>query len=391
MVHGRRQSVSAIVAAVACGQTSASEMVEEALVGIRRRDGAVNAFCAVWEEWARDRAAEVDAAVARGAELPLAGVPIGVKRSEGTASFQARRLVAAGAVPVGATAVPGPGTEWKTWGSTDCGPTVNPRRPGLSPGGSSAGSGAAVAAGLVPLATASDGAGSTRIPAAWCSVVGYKPTSGRMPARDAAGLTVGGPIARRVGDADLYRRVVLGERPTTDGHGRAEPRRKAGPLRVAWSATLGFNRVHAGVAETAAGALGEWERSGAITVHEAGLDLDDPGARWRALRASPALRPAGDGMWGGDRNAARLAELFAEFDLLATPATPNPPHGPQGPGEAMSVGLTWLFNLTGHPAVSVPAGFLDDGAPVGLQLVADPHDDEALLRAAADYEAGVLD
>lgn len=57
----------------------------------------------------------------------------------------------------------------------------------------------------------------------------------------------------------------------------------------------------------------------------------------------------------------------------------------------MSVGLTWLFNLTGHPAVSVPAGFLDDGAPVGLQLVADPHDDEALLRAAADYEAGVLD
>lgn len=288
-------------------------MVEEALVGIRRRDGAVNAFCAVWEEWARDRAAEVDAAVARGAELWLAGVPIGVKRSEGVASFQARRLVAAGAVPVGATAVPGPGTEWKTWGATDRGFTVNPRRPGLSPGGSSAGSGAAVAAGLVPLATASDGAGSTRIPAAW---------SGRMPARDAAGLTVGGPIARRVADADLYRRVVLGERPT-DGHGRAAPRRKAGPLRVAWSATLGFNRVHAGVAETAAGALGEWERSGAITVHEAGLDLDDPGARWRALRASPAMRPVGVGTWGGDRNAARLGSRSCSPSSTCWPLRPH--------------------------------------------------------------------
>ncbi|MFB9801196.1 amidase, partial [Streptomonospora salina] len=375
-------------AAVATGRVGASAVVEEALAGIRRRDGALNAFSAVWEEWARERAADVDAAVARGAQLPLAGVPIGVKHAERTASFQARRLVEAGAVPVGATAVPGPGTEWKTWGATDRGTTANPRRPGRSPGGSSAGSGAAVAAGLVPLATASDGAGSIRIPAAWCGVVGYKPTTGLIPARDAAGLTVGGPIAGRVADAVLYLRAVLGD-PPFGGRRCAVPRRGTGPLRVAWSSTLGFNRVHPGVAETAARALGEWERSGAITVQGAGPGFDDPGERWRALRGSAARRPSRNGVAADGGNAVRLAELFAECDLLATPTTPNPPHGPRGPGKEMSVGLTWLFNLTGHPAVSVPAGFCDDGGPVGLQLVADLHGDEALLGAAADYETCV--
>jgi Asp-tRNA(Asn)/Glu-tRNA(Gln) amidotransferase A subunit family amidase len=96
---------------------------------------------------------------------------------------QTVRLVAAGCVPVGATAVPGRGTSWQTWGHTDRGPTLNPLGPAFSPGGSSAGSAAAVAAGLVPLATGSDGAGSVRIPAAWCGVLGLKLTNGRVPAR----------------------------------------------------------------------------------------------------------------------------------------------------------------------------------------------------------------
>ncbi|MDT0303071.1 amidase family protein [Streptomonospora wellingtoniae] len=322
--------------------------------------------------------------MARGAALPLAGVPIGVKRSEGTESLQARRLIAAGAVPVGSTAVPGPGTEWKTWGATDRGTTANPRRPGASPGGSSAGSGAAVAAGMVPMATASDGAGSTRIPAAWCGVVGYKPTTGLLPARDAAGLTVGGPIARSVADIELYRRAFLGDGRHRDAWAVGRGRR---PLRVAWSASLGFNRVHPGVAGAATRALGEWERCGGVEVHEARPALDDPAGQWRALR----LRPPGDPVGGrGGRNAARLAELFAGFDLLATPTTPNPPHGPGGPGEAMSVGLTWLFNITGHPAVSLPAAVPAACGPVGLQLVAGLGADAALLRAAADYERRVL-
>ncbi|MUL43807.1 amidase [Streptomonospora sp. PA3] len=369
---------AAIAESVGRGEAGAAALVDAALAAIRRRDGEVNAFSAVWADWARERAAEVDAAVARGAVLALAGVPIGVKASEGIASVQARRLMAAGAVPVGATAVPGPGTDWKTWGATERGLTANPRRPGAGPGGSSAGSGAAVAAGMVPLATASDGAGSTRIPAAWCGVVGYKPTTGLLPARDPAGLTVGGPITRSVADVALYRRAVLGEASA----GCACP---APVRRVEWSASLGFNRVDPEVAETAAGALGEWARRGGTAVREAGLDLADPAARWRARRAAPG------GAAGVDpRTEARLAELFAESDLLATPTTPNPPHGPQGPGEAMSVGLTWLFNLTGHPAISLPAGVLADGSPVGLQLVAPRRGDETLIRAAADYERRVL-
>ncbi|GAA4952151.1 amidase [Streptomonospora halophila] len=378
----RLADAAGIAAAVARGRTSASAAVADALAAIRRLDGDTNAFCAVWDEWARERAAAVDAALGRGAALPLAGVPIGVKRSEGIESFQARRLVAAGAVPVGATAVPGPGTEWKTWGATDRGTTANPRRSGASPGGSSAGSGAAVAAGMVPMATASDGAGSTRIPAAWCGVVGYKPTTGLLPSRDAAGLTVGGPIARSVADIALYRRAVLGDGEARDASRSAGGRRRR--LRVAWSATLGFNRVHAGVAAAAARALGEWERCGGVEVHEAGLALDDPAEQWRALRSRPQGTPC------GGRNAARLAELFAGFDLLATPTTPNPPHGPGGPGDAMSVGLTWLFNITGHPAVSLPTAAPADCGPVGLQLIAGLHADAALLRAAADYERRVL-
>jgi amidase len=87
-------------------------------------------------------------------------------------------------------------------------------------------------------------------------------------------------------------------------------------------------------------------------------------------------RPAARRLVAG--NDARLAALFAEVDLLATPTTPHPPHGHHGPGQVMSIALTWAFNLSGHPAISLPAGRTPDGLPVGLQLVA-PHDAERLL------------
>ncbi|WP_131102616.1 amidase family protein [Streptomonospora litoralis] len=377
-----------VAARVVRGETTAGAAVEGALEAVRRLDVEINAFTEVWAEWARERAAAVDARVARGADLPLAGVPIGVKATEGAASDQARRLMAAGAVPVGATAVPGPGTPWRTWGATDRGPTANPRRRGVSPGGSSAGSGAAVAAGMVPLATGSDGAGSTRIPAAWCGVIGYKPTTGLLPARDSAGLAVGGPIVRCVADVALYRRVVLGEHEHDGGDSAAAG--PAPPRRVAWSADLGFNSVDPGVERTAGAALYTWAQRAGFAVEEAGLDLADPGARWHSRRARSGEAPSPGAAAAERRDEARLAESLAAADLLATPATPNPPHGPEGPGEAMSVGLTWLFNLTGHPAITVPAGLLPDGCPVGLQLVAAHGADGALLRAAADYERRVL-
>lgn len=114
-------------------------------------------------------------------------MPFAVKGRTGIRSYAARRLIAAGAVPVGATSVPGPGTRWQTWGLGAHGRTVNPWRPDRTPGGSSAGSAVAVAAGLVGLATGSDGAGSVRIPAAWCGVFGLKTTNGLLPSPTAPG------------------------------------------------------------------------------------------------------------------------------------------------------------------------------------------------------------
>ncbi|MFE9244885.1 amidase [Nocardiopsis sp. NPDC006938] len=354
------------------GEVSAVETAHRALDGIDRIRH-LRAFVEVWGQAALERAAEVDGAVADGARLPLAGVPLAVKASEGTGSHQARRLVAAGAVPVGSTSVPGPGTPWKTWGETAEGPTLNPWCADRVPGGSSAGSAVAVATGAVPLATASDGAGSTRIPAAWCGVVGYKPTTGLLPARDRAGLTVGGPIARTVADVELYRGAVLGDAPL------ASPARP----RVAWSPTLGFTQPDPEVADVAERALRRWARGCGIAVADAGITLTDPARTWLARRGpgSPADAPP-----VAPADLSALAELLSAVDLLATPATPNRPHPHSGPGDVMSVGFTWLFNLTGHPALSLPAGFTGDGLPVGLHLVARHREDAALLAAARTAE-----
>ena len=357
------------------GEVSALEAARAALGAVERLDPGVNAFTGVWAARAVRRARAVDRLVAVGGRPPLAGVPVAFKHSEGSGSVQAGRLLRAGCVPVGTTSVPGPGTEWKTWGATARGRTANPWRTGLSPGGSSAGSAAAVAAGMVPLATGSDGAGSTRIPAAWCGVAGYKPTTGLLPARDRSGLTMGGPIARTVGDLLLYREAVLGA---------AAPPAPPGPLRAVFSADLGFAETDPEVAAVAEAAARDLAEAGAVALEGPGVRLRDPEREWRARRSPTAagVPPSDDVRSDRAENDRALSALFARADLLITPTTPNRPHGPDGPGPTMSTALTWLFNLTGHPAVSIPAGLCRDGSPVGLQLVADRHSDALLLAAA---------
>ncbi|MFF0170204.1 amidase family protein [Streptomyces prasinus] len=355
------------------GELTAIDVVTAALARIRERDEDLRAFTEVWAEQALTRAADVDAQLARGARLPLAGVPIGVKASEGPGSYQNTRLAAAGCVPVGATSVPRTSRGWQTYGHTDRGPTLNPLNPAWSPGGSSAGSAAAVAAGLVPLASGSDGAGSVRIPAAWCGIVGFKPTNGRLPARDRAGLNSPGVLVRSPPDALAYLDAV-DEQPVT-------ALRSAYPLAATWSATLGYADTNPAVAAVARRAAERLAEAGLITLVE-GADptLVAPAPAWTALRSGvPSSADVGEVT---ATNEERLRNCFQRADLLLTPTTPHPPHGHDGPGRRMSVALTWAFNISGHPALTLPAGTTLQGAPVGLQLVARRHDERQLLDIA---------
>ncbi|WP_416071460.1 amidase family protein [Streptomyces sp. ME02-8801-2C] len=279
------------------------------------------------------------------------------------------------------------------------------------PGGSSAGAAAAVAAGLVPLATGADGAGSIRIPAAWCGVFGLKSTNGRLPHPDRTGLSAVGAVARRAADLVAYWRCVAGgSGGAVEGAGSSAGAvgavREAGgrdqqdaprPLIALWSDSLGFALADPGPALVAHGAALRLDGAGVVRLlppDDFPVRLDDPGPAWLALRAAGSDMDArtdtdtGGGTASPPRtvNDQRLAELFSRADLILTPTTPNPPHGHEGPGDRYSTALTWAFNLSGHPAASIPAGFGPDGCPVGLQVVARHGEEEVLLRVMAEAE-----
>lgn len=307
---------------------TAVEQVTAALARLDRLEPTLCAFHTVFRESALRQAHEIDQT------LPFAGMPIAVKRGERKSHRAA--LMALGCVPIGLTSTPDGTTPWQTWGRNSRGVTRNPWHLDRTPGGSSAGSAVAVAAGIVPLATGVDGAGSIRIPAAWCGVLGLKTTSSE---RAAVGVFARHPddLARYLGTSEV-------RRPT-----------------AVWSPDLGFASVDAeqiDIAHRAARAL----RPRAVD-----LVLDDPAEAWFAGRRGP--NPV-------------LDRVFETADLLLTPTTPGPPHGHDGPGDRMNTSLTWAFNLSGHPAINIPAGFDADGLPVGLQAIA-RHGQEADLVAAA--------
>src|SRR2546430_3258892 len=254
---------------LANGEISSAELVDAALARIERLQPALGTFRVVRAEAARAEADDADRRLAAGERLPLLGVPIAIKddvdlAGESTpfgcggefplAEMDAevvRRLRAAGAVVVGKTATPEFGQWAFTEGGPDFAPARNPWSLDHTPGGSSGGSAAAVAAGLVPAAVGSDGAGSVRIPAAWCGLVGLKPQRGRIstwPDAEAFhGITCFGPLTRTVGDAALLLDVLAGNRDG-DRHRpppSAEPfadaaRRPPGQLRIALSFTTPF-------------------------------------------------------------------------------------------------------------------------------------------------------
>lgn len=403
------------------------DAVAEARARRDRLDGWLRAFVATYDgdgpgtvhtgSWPAHEVGSRAGPCGPGTHEAPAGLPVAVKGTRGIRTPAVRRLLAAGAVPIGATSVPR-GAGHQTWGWTDRGPTRNPWRADRSPGGSSAGSAAAVAAGIVPLATGSDGAGSVRIPAAWCGVLGYKPTTGLVPGTDPTGLATPGILVRdpalllvwlaAVTDAVGTHAPGPGNHPTTaprgparhptdPGQRRTEPGCRCaelgcrcadpepgwtGPGTAAWSPDLGFAGadLDPAVVAIARSAARRWVSRTGLDEIEVPVRLRDPAPAWAALRrpgaSAASLRAANALLRANDR---ALRELFERVVLLLTPATPAGPHGHDGPGGRMNVALTWTFNLSGHPAVSVPAGFGPDGCPVGLQIVARPGEDHRLL------------
>jgi len=439
-----------IAEAVRAGERKAVEVLDACLAAVEAGNGPLNAFVHVDEGLARAAAEAVDATVATGRDPgPFAGVPIGVKDLEDCAgmptsrgsllykgrppveadSIHVSRLRAAGAVPIGKTAAPEFGTlsftKTKAWGITR-----NPWDPSRTPGGSSGGTAAAVAAGLVPCGTASDGGGSTRIPAAFAGLVGLKPSHGRIPHPGPSGsqTAVYGLLTTTVADSARHLDVTAGPddadrlslpAPTLGYEDAIETLAVAG-LRARWSVDLGFvpevDPEVARLAEAAAGAL----------VQAAGLELDagevrltDPVQAWLGSGAMDLWFDIEEDMWPGvaddltryprdvlertrDYPVSKFARafrareqltrdaavLFAEVDVVLTPTTAVPAFAAEGPppGGAMATPFTMLANLCWNPSISVPAGLTSDGLPVGLQITAARHRDEIPLRLARIWE-----
>jgi amidase len=439
--------------AVRGGEVSARELVDLSLERIARLDPALNAFRVVMAERALAEAERADERLDTSDGRPLHGVPIAVKdnvdvageiTTHGTGAFDGpaeadaeivRRLRAAGAIVVGKTHLPELAisgfTESATWGVTR-----NPWDPDRTPGGSSGGSGVAVAAGMVPCAIASDGAGSIRIPAACCGVFGLKPQRGRvtlMPDREHwHGLSVFGCLARKVADSALFHDVVMGPAPGDADRPEAprlpflEAARSRGPrLRIALSLSpLVPVRVHpevrAGVEGTAdlLRALGHrveradpaYSGIGRVFfprylggIRDDARRMPRPERLERRTRGFARLgQPFTPGAIARARAtertvAERINRVFDDHDVLIAPVTSRPPVEVgrwEGLGALRTlVGMsrvypfTAVWNVTGQPAAAVPAGFTADGLPLSVQLVGRPGDEPTLLSLAAEIEA----
>jgi amidase len=440
---------------VRAGEVSPSELVRLYLERIERLDPQLNAFRTVLAERALLEAKQAEARLKGGEERPLLGVPIALKDNQdlageltthGTDGFSepakadseiVRRLRKAGAIVIGKTHLPELAicgfTESATWGVTR-----NPWNAQRSPGGSSGGSAAAVAAGLVPVASASDGAGSIRIPASSCGVFGLKPQRGRISlAPDVEhwnGLSVYGCVSRTVIDTALFLDMTNGgsaepgalpppERPFVES-AKTPP----GRLRIAWSTAPPRAAAPPTVSEVAKEAV----RETVELLRSLGHDASEHDPVWggignnitprylrgiaddfarvahpeRLERRTRGFARLGrlfpDGLFEAalrarEADAARVNAIFDSHDVLMTPVmggTAIPVRRWEGQGALRTVlGMSRFYpfcvpwNHLGNPAMSVPAGFAADGMPLAVQVIGRPGDEATLLSLAAQLEA----
>ncbi|HSE08721.1 MAG TPA: amidase [Nocardioidaceae bacterium] len=446
--------VERLAEATRSGEVSARELTEACLARIDATNGRLNAFTNVMRDKALAEADARDKARADGRGLgPLHGVPVAIKeeldvegevttfggRSNVTPAPRdaevVRRLRHAGAVVVGKTAMPEFG-QWPFTESVAYGMTRNPWDTDRSTGGSSGGTAAAVASGMVPVGMGGDGGGSIRIPSMCCGLYGLKPQRGRVSSDPnphlwwALGTT--GPLARSVMDSAIVYDVIRGALPG-DRFRAGEPsssfvdaaRATFEPLRIAWStkpATLGVKPDPENVA--AVKATAELLSSIGHKVVEVDPGYPDTTAAFvpqffggvaaeadivehperlerrtrETLRLGRWVRPAVVewAMRQGEKVAAKANRVFDRYDLLLTPViAQRPPEvgvldGVGTIGATLRsmpmIAYTALWNVTGNPAASVPAGFGSDGLPLGVQLVGRPGDEPTVLTVSAQLE-----
>ncbi|WP_327634469.1 amidase [Kribbella sp. NBC_00482] len=372
----------AVAEQVRSGAVSALEIVERALQAARELDPVLHFLDELDADGARRAAERVDPSG------PLAGVPFLIKARTPPESPLLTRLIAAGAVPIGWATRARPGAVSLTFGWNGREYTRNPWDLEQSPGGSTAGGAAAVAAGVVPLATGGDSGGSLRIPASFCGIVGFKGTYGRVPrpgGRALGGLTTAGVIGADLDDVILATSIASGPHrlDSTSLPHWPVPSVSDRRWRVAYRSTLGSCPADDDVDRVLRDRLAAAD----VELADVPLELEPTAEAWPVLsgldngRGAEAAA-ANRARLVRDHNNTALADLFAEVDALVTPTTLTVAHGYDQHEETIVTGdPCWVFNVTGHGAVSVPAG-LSDGLPVGLQVIA-PHgaDDVALAVA----------
>jgi aspartyl-tRNA(Asn)/glutamyl-tRNA(Gln) amidotransferase subunit A len=445
-----REPATRLAALIAARQVSPVEVMRAVLARAEAMQPVLNVFSLPLFDQAMEAARAAEAAVMAGAPLgPLHGVPITVKDNvamrglptgNGTIATEApvaaedwsavARLREAGAIPIGKTALP----EFAHKVLTDNlsgGVTRNPWNLERTPGGSSGGASAAVAAGVAPLAVGTDGGGSIRCPSSCTGLVGLKATLGRIANEtfpDPFGnYAFVGPMARTVADCGLMYSVMAG----TDARdpwslavpGDAEARVRG--ARIGWVEDFGKFRTNAEVLAAMATARAALEAAGAVIEPLSDACFDDVfdtyvviatsahAARLGAIEARAGERmtasmresisigrswSAADLVRAADRRGAlfrAVQKLFGRFDLIATPAMLAPPVALEAGGSvATAFYAEWAaplypFNLTGHPAASVPCGFSGEGTPIGLQLVGPWHGEARILAAAAALESAL--
>jgi aspartyl-tRNA(Asn)/glutamyl-tRNA(Gln) amidotransferase subunit A len=434
-----------------------SELMAATIVRIERVNAKVNALVTLRLDEAMDEAHAMDEKMARREEVgPLAGLPLGVKDLEDAAglpttfgskpfknhipavdSVQVARLKAAGAIVVGKTNAPEFGYTAFTKNLL-FGPTRNPWNLERTPGGSSGGTSAAISAGILPLATGSDGGGSIRIPACFTGCYGLKVTKGRIPGEPLLGMlgwndtSVVGGLTRTVRDSALFLDSVVGYHPI-DPDSVPHPGisyqaildRLPKKLRIAFHPDFGkivqrdvMREIVKAVAvfkdaghdvttidEPVPDTGGAWMRLGGTQSYAALHDMmeqhhDDFGRAWIA-GTEAAIRIGWKHYGAAYRRRHEFNEwcrrVFQHFDVLLTPTLPIEAFAAKGPmpGEINGIALkepldavvfTYPFNLSGHPAASVRAGLTDAGLPCGLQIVAERYREDLVLQASYAYE-----